>query len=126
MANLKFVPNNTSKSAASDLLTLEEIPDEVKSDAEEVYTMLKTNVGRMRVDFDTINELNKYESEIKAYCNLRPAGALYYRRSPARGLPKTSMEFRISDLKPKEDRDATTEAIRNGVDEVKTAAKTSK
>ena len=120
MANLTFIPN-TSKSGTP-ALSLEEIPQEVRNDVEEVYTALKTNPGRMRVQFDSLAELNTYIAQVTAYCALRPAGAIRFRKSPSRGLAKTTMDFRITDVQT--DAEKTTEEIRENVEEVKTVAAT--
>jgi len=96
MALLKFIPNTPAKGSAG--LALEDIPDEVRKDAEEVYETLKTNPGRMRVEFATLAELNTYITQLTAYCKLRPAGPIRFRKSPTRDLPPTAMDFRITDL----------------------------
>ena len=116
MANLQFIPA-TSVSTVS-TLNLDEIPQEIRDDAEQVYQALKTNPGRMRVNFDTIAELKAYETQIKAYCALRPGGKIRFRKSPTRELPKTSMDFRITDVTEGEE---ATEGIREAVEAVKAA-----
>jgi len=118
MANLTFVANTVSSTGT---IPLDQIPQEVKDDAEEVYKVLKTNHGRMKVDFPSVGELNAYIANLKAYCEQRPEGAIRFRKSPTRNLPKTSMEFRITDLETPEE--ATTNGIRQAVEEVKTTTK---
>ena len=121
MANLVFIP--TQSGATSTTLSLEDIPQEVRDNAEEVYLALKSNVGRMRVQFETIAELKAYEVQMKVYCKLRPGGEIRFRKSPTKDLPKTAMDFRITDVTAGE---AATEEIRDAADEVKTAAKARK
>jgi len=126
MANLTFVPD--SGKTGTTRLTLDQISDEVKTDVEEVYKALKANPGRMRVSFPSVGELNAYEAQMKAYCELRPSGPLAYRKSPSRklsptnpnGLKDTEMEFRISDVPAA---NADTVAINGAVADVKAAAK---
>jgi hypothetical protein len=121
MANLQFIPQAASKSAGQPMLTLDDVPDGVRKEVEEVYETLKTNPGRMRAAFDSLAELNTYISQVKAYCDLRPAGAIRFRKSPARNLKPTEMEFRITDLQTENEK--TTEEINNAVDAVKATAK---
>ena len=121
MANLVFIPN-VSKSGSSQI-DLADIPDEVKKEAEEVYSVLKTQPGRMAAKFSTLAELNTYIAQITAYCNQRPAelgGPIRFRKSPSRNLGPTEMQFRITDVPANE---AVTEEIREAVTDVKTAAK---
>lgn len=120
MANLTFIPQATSKSSGPRILSLDEIPDEVKKDAEEVYEALKTNTGRMSASFGSVVELNTYVAQMKAYCDQRPNGAIKFRRSPTRNLPATTMEFRITDIPEGEQ---ATDGIRDAVESVKDAAK---
>ena len=122
MANLTFIPNASSKGSAGLSLTMDDIPEDVRNDVEEVYKALKTNPGRMRVSFATLAELNTYIAQVTAYCQLRPEGEIRFRKSPSRGLPATTMDFRITDKQtPAEE---TTEEIREAVTAVKaTAAK---
>lgn len=121
MANLVFVPNATSAAKQSSMIDLADIPDDVRKDAEEVYAALKTSPGRMRVEFNSIAELNTYIAQISAYCKQRPEGEIRFRKSPARKLKATEMEFRITDLLTKDEKE--TEEIRTATDNVKTAAK---
>ena len=119
MANLVFIPNATSKGSGGVQISLDNIPDEVKKDVEEVYAALKTNPGRMRAEFASLGELNLYITQVKAYCDQRPEGAIKFRKSPSRGLPPTTMEFRITDLQTENEQ--TTEAIRDGVKAIESA-----
>ena len=91
-----FVP--TGAKGGPVLLTLDQIPDEVKAEVEAIYVGLKANPnGRMRVAFDTADEVKLYELQVKSYCEQRPEGVIRYRRSPSRGLPDNAIDFRISD-----------------------------
>lgn len=119
--SLTYVPN-ANASAGSTGLTLEEIPSEVREECEAVYEQLKANPnGRIRAEFGSKDELAVYVRQITAYCALRPAGTLRFRKSPARGLADNVMDFRIADPLP--EREATTEGIRESVKAVKAAAK---
>ena len=120
MANLTFIPNAVSKADTG--LTLEDIPQDVRDDCEEVYAALKTNPGRMRVAFDTLAELNTYIAQATAYCRLRPAGPIRFRKSPTRKLPATTMDFRITDLQT--ENEEVTEGIRNATEAANATAMT--
>ena len=128
MAKLNFTFIPSTKTTRSSSLTLADIPQDVKDSVEEVYEALKVNDGRMFVEFPSVGELNQYIIHAKAYCDLRPEGKLYFRRSPSAkqspknpdGLKPNQMEFRITD---KTENEQTTEEIREAVDAVKTAAK---
>lgn len=121
MANLKFIPNATKTSSNGVQLKLEDIPEDVRKEVEEVYELLKTNTGRMHAEFSTVAELNTYVAQVTAYCALRPAGAIRFRKSPVRGQKATEMHFRVTDLQTENEK--TTEEIRESVDAVKEAAK---
>jgi hypothetical protein len=120
MATLQFIPNAVSKGTTGLQLSLDDIPQEVKENAEEVYKTLKTNPGRIRVKFGSLVEMNQYVSQITTYCALRPEGAIRFRKSPSRGLEPTEMDFRITDIPVTE---AQTEEIRDAVVAVKNTAK---
>lgn len=94
-----FIPN-TGKGTQS-LLDADQIPEEVAKEVEEIYAYLKSNPdGRMRVEFDTKQELDLYALQVKSYCTLREP-ALYFRKSPTRkgALKDTQMDFRVTDVK---------------------------
>lgn len=98
LGDITFVPTNTN--GGTGLLDLSQVPDEVKTEVEEIYNGLKSNPnGRMRVGFETVDELNQYVLQVQSYCQQRPAGAIRFRKSPTRGLPENYMDFRISDVK---------------------------
>jgi hypothetical protein len=120
MANLQFIPTTSNKSGPT-LLTMDDVPQSVRDEVEEVYTVLKANPGRMRAAFDTLAEMNTYIAQVKAYCDLRPAGAIRFRKSPTKGLKPTEMEFRITDLQTENEK--TVADINDAVDAVKDAAK---
>lgn len=118
---LLYVPNATGSSPAV-TLTVDDIPAEIRQEVEDIYAQLKANPnGRIRAEFEDLAELRQYTRHVTAYCSLRPAGALRFRKSPARGLPENVMDFRIADPLP--EREATTEGIRESVKAVKAAAK---
>lgn len=91
--NPTFIP--TSTGAGPSLIPLEQIPQDVKDEAEEIFKILQQNEGRIRVQFDTVPELDLYLKRMKSYCEQRPAGKLYFRISPVRSLPDEAKEFRI-------------------------------
>lgn len=109
-SNPVFIP--TQSNAAGGTLDIDEIPQEVKDEVEEIYAGLKANpAGRMRIEFDTVGELVLYANQVQSYCSQRPTGAIRFRRSPTKNLPDTAMDFRISDLLPeKEETPASTPA----------------
>ena len=123
MANLVFIANAVSTSPAR--LTLDEIPDEVKKDAEEAYSVLKKANGRLRATFPTVADLNTYVKQMKAYCELRQvdgkAAPISFRRSPTKGLKDTEMDFRVTDVKTENEQ--KTEEIREATEKAKAAAK---
>ena len=120
MANLVFVAQ-AKPASASDAIDLADIPEEIKSEVEQVYEALKTNPGRFHVEFQDVATLNKYVAQVQAYCAQRPAGAIRFRRSPVKGQKANVMDFRITDLKtPNEE---TTDGINAAVENVKVAAK---
>ena len=121
MAKLTFIPNAKAQGGTNGLV-LEDIPEEVRNDVEEVYAALKTNPGRMRVAFDTVAELNTYITQINAYCALRPAGEIRFRKSPSRGLSASAMDFRITDVATANEQ--TTAGIREATEKVAEAAAT--
>jgi hypothetical protein len=121
MANLKFIPNAVSKSSGGVQLSLEDIQADVRQEVEEVYETLKTNPGRMHAEFATLAELNTYIAQVTAYCALRPAGEIRFRKSPARGLKPTEMHFRITEKQTPNEK--VTEEIQTATEAVKTSAK---
>lgn len=106
--NFVYVPNQTT--TASSGLTVEEIPQDVRDDVEQVYAALKANPnGRMRVEFADKTEALRWIAVATAYCKIRPAGAIRFRRSPTRGLAENVVDFRITDI-PKDGTDEIREA----------------
>lgn len=120
MANLKFIPAASNK-AERVSIELKDIPQEVRDEVEETYTLMKTHPGRMHAEFDSLAELNAYVAQVRAYCDQRPDGPIRFRKSPSRGLPPTQMDFRIMELQTEDEK--TTEEIRDAVDAVKAAPK---
>jgi hypothetical protein len=96
--NFSFVPTN-SGAAGSDL-ALDEIPQDVRDEVEEVYAFLKANPnGRMRTpEFPSKQAALAWQAMAVAYCKVRPAGEIRFRKSPTRGLKDTVIDFRITDL----------------------------
>lgn len=87
-----FVPTVTGTT----LIPLDEIPDDIKGWAEEVYTKIKKTDGRERASYDNDDEMNLEAKYLASYCAQRPAGALKFRRSPTKDLPPHTMDFRIT------------------------------
>jgi len=121
MARLEFayVPTATAAGGTS-ALTLEDIPQDIRDDIEEVYAYLKTNpAGRMRTPaFPTKTEALAWQALATAYCKLRPGGEIRFRKSPTKGLPENVFDFRVTDLLP----DNGSEGIRNAVEAAKATA----
>lgn len=118
--NVSFMPSTTS--AKDDRLDLEDIPQEIRNECEEIYAALKSNPnGRMRAEFSTVAELKVYIAQVTAYCVQRPDGPIRFRKSPTRNLPANVMDFRITDI-PVE-REAETAEIRRLAEEAKAKAK---
>jgi hypothetical protein len=88
---LTFVPTTT----AAGLITLDMIPEDVKSDVEESYAAMAANHGRIRAEFDTKEEADIFSRQAASYCTQRPQGALKFRRSPTKGLPDHVVDFTI-------------------------------
>lgn len=111
MAQLKFAFIPTQQAASTSTLTVEEIPEDIRKDVEEIYAALKQNPnGRMRVEFASKTEALQWVQVASTYCKIRPAGAIRFRRSPTRDLPDNVVDFRITDI-PK-----------NGTEEIREAA----
>lgn len=119
--NLVFVPV-VQGSAASKWIHIDDVPDDVKAQVEEVYETLKTNPGRMAVAFATKADLLQYIRQVDSYCKQRPDGAIHFRKSPVRNQPENEMHFRITD-KPTENA-ADTAAINEAAAKVAEAVKT--
>lgn len=121
MARLDFTFITTATNAAGVSLGLDDIPQDVKDDVEEVYAYLKANpTGRMRTPaFASKTEMLTWVALVQAYCAVRPAGVLRFRKSPTRNLPENVMDFRITDPLP----DNGAEGIAAAVEAVKAAAK---
>lgn len=103
-------------------MELDAIPQDIRDDVEEAYKACSENPnGRIRAEFDDKAELTRYESLVKAYCNVRPAGQIRFRKSPTKGLAENVMDFRITDLKTENEK--ATDEIRDAVAEANSDAK---
>ena len=113
MAKLEFTFVPTNAPAGSNELTLDEIPQDIRDGVEEVYAYLKTNpAGRMRTPaFADKNAAAVWQALTTAYCKVRPAGAVRFRRSPTRNLPENVIDFRITDLAADNGKDAIQDAV---------------
>lgn len=121
----KFIPTASPSGAA--MLALSDIPEEVKREAEEIYTALKANDGRIRIEFDTKGEVTEYALQLNSYCTQRPAelgGPIRFRRSPSRGLADNVMDFRITDLPTPEEKakEAASKAAKDATVKVQAVA----
>lgn len=114
-----FVPTAQAASGTA-ALTLEDIPQDIRDDIEEVYAYLKTNpAGRMRTPaFPSKQDALAWQAMATAYCKLRPGGEIRFRKSPTKGLPDTVFDFRVTDLLP----DNGTDGINAAVDAIKAQA----
>lgn len=111
-----FVP---AVSSAASVMPIDQIPLEIREEVEAMYTALKTADGRFSIEFDTEQEVAEYEKLVKSYCKIRPAGEIRYRRSPAKNLPKTTIQFAIRDIPVEKEK--ATEDIRSAVAKVEEA-----
>lgn len=120
---LVFVPSAAPSGVPQ--LKMEDIPQDVRDECEEVYAALKANpAGRIHATFDTPDELNQFVTQVNSYCALRMVDGkpapIRFRRSPTKNMPKNEMDFKITDLVTKSEQE--TQDIRDGVDAVKAAA----
>lgn len=103
-----FIPTN-SNTAATSWIPLDEIPQEIKDEVEQIYAGLKAGAqGRMRVGFDNKDELALYVLQVRSYAAQREAGELRFRQSPTRknSLPAHHMDFRITDPRTDDEENA--------------------
>lgn len=117
---LVFIPAAQPTAFAGKTLTVDDIPADIRADVEEAYTTLKAIPGRIRAEFDNAEEIREFEAMVKAYCEIRPAGKLSYRRSPARNLPDTTIDYRITDFETKAERE--TRQLREAAERAQRAA----
>lgn len=97
---LTFVPKQTS-APTDNTVPLEEIPQELRNQVEEVYTTLKQYDGNMHAEFPSKQEMLRWERLVKSYVAQRPAGPIHYRRSPVRNQAEGHVNFRITDVPTK-------------------------
>lgn len=121
--NPTFIPTT---SPVASVMPLDQIPQEIKDEVEEMYAALKKADGRFSISFDTKQEVSEYEKQVKAYCagrvdSLGQPAPIRYRRSPAKGLPETTIQFRVVDI-PVESEKATAD-IREATEKVNANAK---
>ena len=81
---------------SNQLIPLDEIPQDVKDFAEEVYAWQRKTSGRERVTYDNDQERELESRQLASYAAQRPQGVLKYTRSPSKGLPPHAMDFRLS------------------------------
>lgn len=80
-------------------VALEDIDPEIVTEIEEMYAQMKKNpAGRFRITFDSKADLLQYISQANAYAELRPAGAIRFRKSPTRKLAENVGDFRVTDI----------------------------
>lgn len=75
----------------------------------------------MHAEFDSKQDLLRWEKLIKSYCAQRPAGPIHYRRSPVRNQAEGHVNFRITDVPTKNEKDSN--EINEAAAKVTTAAK---
>lgn len=108
IGNARLVLANATASSGP-RIALEEIPEEVKAEVEEIVVALaKTPGGRMHVEFQTPEQLKTYLGQVASYCEYRTP-QLYYRKSPQKGLGLTEAMFRVETLESKEAREKAAE-----------------
>jgi hypothetical protein len=90
--NMTFIPANQP----AGLLALEDIPEDVKDAVDEAYEAIRSNDGRLRVEFPTKEEAQMFCRQAASYATQRPEGALKFRKSPTRKLPDNMVDFRIT------------------------------
>lgn len=117
-SNPTFVPTTSPVSAS---MPLDQIPQEIKDEIEEMYAALKKAEGRFSIGFDTKQEVSEYEKQVKAYCSgrvdtLGKPAPIRYRRSPAKSLPETTIQFRITDIPVASEK--ATQDIKDAVEKV--------
>lgn len=121
---LTFIPSQQSNGGGS-LIPMDEIPQDVKVQAEEIFTALQQHSGSMEAHFPTVQELLTYEKQLRSYGEQRMVDGkpapIFYRRSPWKDRPETAIRFRITDTPQKNK--ATADGINAAVDKVKAAAK---
>lgn len=120
--NFTFIANAAPKATGTGI-DLADIPQDVKDGVEEVYAALKTNPGRMSIDFPTVADKLTFVKQVVAYCAQRPEGAIRYRQSPVKkdSIKETELHFQITDLKTPNEK--VTDDIREAADAVKKTAK---
>jgi len=121
--NIEFLITETKSPKAT--VNLDAIPQEIRDEVESMYKLQKTNPnGRFHVTFDTKQELLQWASMAARYCELRPAdlgGPIRIRKSPTRKLADNVGEWKVTDVNVESDK--ATEAIKDGVKAVESAAK---
>lgn len=125
---LVFLPKATQKTTSSNMLGLDDIPQDIKDLVEETYKVLKANDGRMHVAFADEKEKNTFIRQVDSYCKQRMADGIpapiHYRKSPTRNLPDNELDFRVTDVPTKNE--AETKGINDAADAVKDAVKATK
>lgn len=148
VGQIKFIPTGSGG------LGIADIPVEIQREVEEMYAALKVTDGRFQVAFDTEDELKDYVRQVESYCAQRPTdevtfpavlgeavegeepeviepeitfkrtGQIRFRKSPARGLNKTTMQFRITDVQTEKEaaNAAATQAVKDATEAVKAGA----
>jgi nuclear transport factor 2 (NTF2) superfamily protein len=78
-----FVPSTT----AGQVVPLDEIPEDVKTNVTEAWAALKGNEGRIRATFANKDEADVWYRFAASYAAQFPEGALKMRRSPTKDKP---------------------------------------
>lgn len=77
-------------------IALEDIPADVKKLVDDSYEQCRKQDGNVRVEYDTVEELELEFKQMVSYAAQRPNGVLKVRKSPVRNLPETVMAFRVT------------------------------
>lgn len=110
MAKITFNPTGTST------ITLDAIPDQVKSDVEELYAatywpqgdtskdrLEKPVAGNFLVEEDSKEAVNQWFAYAKSYGAQRPDGTLILRRSPTKKANRSDAQMYVTIREPEDD-----------------------
>jgi predicted NUDIX family NTP pyrophosphohydrolase len=89
MATFTFVPSTK----AGQVVPLDEIPEEVKTNVDEAWGALKGTDGRIRATFANKDEADVWFRQAASYATQHPSGALKMRRSPTKDKTDNVIDF---------------------------------
>jgi hypothetical protein len=77
------------------VIPLDEIPQDIKDLCEDIFKKVSKSDGRVRLAYDTVDELKLEFRQMASYCaQHKPVWTL--RKSPTKNLPDTTMDVRIT------------------------------